>query len=87
MIIILSILYFLLVAADVGISLWAIRYGKGYEVNVLLRRLRPVPLILVELVLYALVVIAASYFWPIIVFAILWRGMILINNVNVVRGR
>jgi len=85
MIIILSALYFLLVAADVAISLWAVRYGKGKEANILLHRLMPVPLILVELILYALVVIASSYFWPILVFAIPWRGMILWNNISIVR--
>jgi len=85
---ILSIFYFLLVAADVGMTLWAVRHGKTKEVNPLLHPLMASPwlLILCELVLYALVVIAASVFWPILVFAIMWRGMILINNINVVRG-
>ena len=87
MLIILSVAYALLVIADVGISLWAIRYGKAHEANVLLRRLMPAPLILAEIVLYALVIVAASYFWPILAFAILWRGMILVNNIQVVKRK
>jgi len=87
--IILSIIYALIVAGDVWITLWAVRHGKGEEANVLLRPFLhyPISLIMIEVVLYVLVVVSASFVWPIFIFAILWRGLILAHNIIIIRSK
>lgn len=87
--IVLSIIYVVIVAGDIWITLWATGNGKAYEWNFLLHEIvyRPLLFTFLEIALFAVVVLVASYFIIILPFAILFRGMILVHNICVVRSK
>lgn len=90
MLIILSIIYFLIVAGDVWITLWAAKNGKAKEGNIILIPFveEPPLFIGVEALLYVIVVWASIALSPyVLIPAIWWRVMILLHNIHIVRGK
>jgi hypothetical protein len=89
MLIILSLIYAIIVAGDVWITLWAVKHGKGKEGNFMMKPFINAPIILIgigiEIILFSIVVFIGKYYWEVLVFGIIGRGYVLINNINIVR--
>ncbi len=86
---ILSFSYAVLVAADVGITLWAVRHGKGEEANIIFRPLvgKPAAFIGVELALLVIVVGAGYYYPGVLPFAIGWGARGVADNLIIIRSK
>lgn len=99
MIIILSILYFLIVAGDVWITIKAVNLGIAKEANIILIPLvhKPALFMGIELMLFLITIgiVVCIHNYPlfrsvaliILGMAILFRGLILAHNFIVVRGK
>ena len=86
---ILSAIYAVLVAADIWITLWAVKHGKAKEANIIFRTVvhKPCLFIEIELVLFLIAVLVGYYYPFVLLLAIGWGARGVADNIIIIRSK